>query len=459
MAVPALKGPLSRRLALSFAAVAALTMALAATILTVVWNSQFDAYVRENLQETATGAAELLGRSYSPSQGWSLQAFSQLPRFGMLSGLALQVLDARGSVVYDDSEIGLAYQNMGEAVPAARDPQGPISTAAIEYEGEVVGIVRVWPLSTEGLMSENDVRFRQSSFAGLTAVALFAVAAASVAGLWFAVTLVRPIDRITETAEALRGGDSDARTGMTGDDSIGILGRTFDEMADSIEADRQMERRLTADVAHELRTPLQAIQATVEAMQDGVLPADEERLGVVREETVRLARLADGILELTRLERGSVPLNMRSVDLSVPVRMAIDSHRALLDAVGLTLHVDLDDSVRLKADPDLLTQAVGNLISNAARYTPEGGDVTVVVRRELDRGVIEVSDTGIGIPIDHAERVFQRFWRADDARHRTTGGLGIGLAVVKEIVEKHGGTVGAARRVDGGSTFTIRLPL
>lgn len=459
MAVPALKGPLSRRLALSFAATAALTMALAASILFVVWNGQFDAYVRENLQETADGAANLLGRTYTPGQGWSLQAFSQLPRFGVFSGLALQVLDARGSIIYDDSDVAHMYQMMGQSIPGAREPQDPIMTSTIEVEGVVVGLVRVWPLAAEGLLSENDVRFQRSSTAGLLMAAVIAVVLASLAGLWFALTLVKPIDRITATAEALRGGNRDARSGISGEDSIGVLGRTFDEMADSIEADREMERRLTADVAHELRTPLQAIQATVEAMQDGVLPADQEHLEVVRNETVRLARLADGILELTRLERGSVPVTMRLLDVADPIRMAIDSHRALMDAVGLTVHVDIADGLHVQADPDLLTQAVGNLLSNAARYTPKGGSVMIAVRREGDRALIEVADTGVGIAHDDADKVFQRFWRADNARHSATGGLGIGLAVVKEIVDRHGGSVGVTRRPEGGSVFSIKMPL
>jgi signal transduction histidine kinase len=246
---------------------------------------------------------------------------------------------------------------------------------------------------------------------------------------------------------------------MTGEDEIGLLGRTFDEMADAIEADRQLKRRLTADVAHELRTPLQAIQATVEAMQDGVMPADVEHLGVVRDETVRLARLADGILELTRLERGALPFERQQVDVGEVARIAVDAHRALFESAELVLSMDIAEHVVVLGDEDRLRQAVGNLLSNAARYTPPGGRVEVAVRRETDQAVVEIADTGVGISEDDLNRVFERFWRADEARTRATGGLGIGLAVVREIVDRHGGTVGASRRETGGSIFTIRLPL
>ena len=222
-----------------------------------------------------------------------------------------------------------------------------------------------------------------------------------------------------------------------------------------------MERRLTADVAHELRTPLQAIQATVEAMQDGVLPADEERLGIVRDETRRLSRLADGILELTRLERRTVPFDVRRVDAGASVRAAIDSLEALVETCELTLTSDISEGVWVRADRDRLQQAVGNLLSNAARYTPAGGRIDVSVRRDEESAIIEVADTGMGISDDDLPRVFARFWRADDARATGTGGLGIGLAVTREIVERLGGGISAGPRTDGakGARFAIRLPL
>lgn len=451
---------LATRVTLAFAAVALLTAGLSAIILSAVWAQQFDQYVRDGLRSTAFEAARFLGRSYEREGGWTFAAFSQMPRFGIMAGLGLHVHDEEGYIIYDDSIAGALMHGMITRIPSTgTTPMEPVVSAPVVAQGDVVGIVRVWPLSPEGLLSETDLRFQRAILAGLMTAGIISVAFASLAGFAFATGLVRPIDRITEAAEAMRAGDRRARTGVSGADSIGLLGKTFDDMADAIEADREMERRLTADVAHELRTPLQAIQATVEAMQDGVLPADEERLGVVRDETVRLARLADGILELTRLERGAVPMRLESVDLEAAVGSAIDAHRAFIEACGLSFDVAVTSGLTVMGDPDRIVQALGNLLSNAARYTPEGGTVGLELAREVDLAVIRVSDTGIGIAEENIERVFSRFWREDSARDRSTGGLGIGLAIVKEIVERHGGTVMAARRPGGGTTFTIRLPL
>ena len=458
-----------RRLAFAFATVAALTAILAGALLAVAWSYQFNSYVRDNLQRMATGVAAIVTEVY-PVYGYDFRTLGQIPLLGPTYNVGVQVLDADGQLVYDEASMRkhmqTAIEQGGAALPSILGtgatilkPDGPVVEAPIKIGETQVGTVRVWAYGPGTLMTESDMRFRRGSLTGLAIAAVTAIGLASIAGAVYARRLVRPIGQITETAEALRGGDRDARTGMQGEDEIGFLGKTFDEMADSIEADREMERRLTADVAHELRTPLQAIQATVEAMQDGVMPADEEHLGIVRDETVRLGRLAGGILELTRLERGSVAFHCERVDLAGPVRAALDSHLALLETCDVTATSRLAEGLFVKADPDRLQQAVGNLLSNAARYTPAGGSVEVTVRRDGDRALVEVADTGIGIAEEDLNNVFSRFWRANSARDRSSGGLGIGLAVTKEIIERQNGTIGVRRREPGGTVFSIRLPL
>jgi two-component system sensor histidine kinase BaeS len=454
------RGAFGRRLAIAFASVAALTAILAALVISAVWTYQFRQYVEANLERSASASAQLLESSYGLHGGWTIDAFTELPQIGMMSGLGLKVTDNQGNTMYDDSTaVRQAHSGLPVDPLGVKVPEGYSVSAPVEVNGVRVGTVKVWTYGSTSMLSESDKRFRKGSLTGLTIAALIAMGLATAAGLMYARVLVRPIERITETAESLRSGLGTARTGMDGGDQIHMLGKTLDEMADAIQADRELERRLTADVAHELRTPLQAIQATVEAMQDGVLPMDEEHLSTVRDETMRLARLADGILELTRLERGVTPMRAERLNLADPVRASVDALRVLYEARELVLSLDIAEDVRVLGDSDRLQQAVSNLLSNAARYTPEGGRVVVSLRRDDSRAVIEVADSGVGIAEEDLEFVFQRFWRASQARDRASGGLGIGLAVVKEIAERHGGTVGVARRAEGGSTFSIRLPL
>lgn len=450
---------LTMRFAFAAAAVAALTMALAATILYFTWAQQFDAYIREGLQHTASGAATMLSHSYEANGGWTAQSFMRLPRYGILSGLGLQVIDSNGNIIYDDSFATGATSHIIGPPAGVTQPAGGVVIAPVVAGQAMVGYVRVWPLSPQGLITENDTRFRESSIIAMGIAALISVGAASLAGVGFAMTFVRPIDRIIETADALRSGNEAARTGLSADDTIGVLGRTLDDMADAIQADRNLERRLTADVAHELRTPLQAIQATVEAMQDGVYPVDSEHLEIVRNETVRLSRLASGILELTRLECGSMQMNLVRLDPADVVREAVDTYAILFEVADIKVDVVMAQGLAIKADKDRLVQAVGNLLSNAARYSSAGSRVTVTLRSEGGSVVIEVADTGSGIAEKDLGQVFSRFWRADGARDRESGGLGIGLAIVKEIVDRHSGNVSVTSKVGEGSVFAIKIPL
>lgn len=461
----------ARRLAFAFAAVAALTMVTATVVMSVVWSYQFQQYVHDKLQSAADSVADRV-EQYYPMYGFGYGTIVQLYITDRRSEIGLQLLNSQNEVVWDEGSMrrhweDMQRQNTGAAAPSLTkptivlQPRGQVVTSPIVIDGQQVGTVRVWAQGTQDLLTPADLAFRQGSLMALALAALVAVAFAIMAGALYSTRLVKPIDCITRTAQALQGGDSSARTGLDSDDEIGFLGKTFDEMADSIEADRELERRLTADVAHELRTPLQAIQATVEAMQDGVLPADEERLGTVRDETRRLARLADGILELTRLERGSLRFDMQRLEAAGPVRAAIDSLEALIETCELTLTSDIAEGLYVLGDRDRLQQAVGNLLSNAARYTPAHGHVHVTVRQDGGCALIEVTDTGIGIAEKDLTQVFGRFWRADGARTAATGGLGIGLAVTREIVERHKGSIEATARPDGesGALFRIRLPL
>ncbi len=452
------RGTFSRRLAFAFATVAAVTALLATVLLSVVWNYQFDQYVRGNLQPVSDAVAQLAAEGYEVWGGWTIQALSVLPQMSTTRGLSVQVFDESGNLIYDDSDAQSAEDPDGQTAGAAADPQGPAVTAPVVVGGQVVGTVRVWAHGTGAVLTERDVQFRQGSFTAVALAAIVAIVFASIAGVWYARRLVRPIASITAAARSLRQGDREARTALRGDDEISVLGATFDEMADAIEADRQLERRLTADVAHELRTPLQAIQATVEAMQDNVLPADAEHLGIVRNETMRLGRLADAILELTRLERGSLPFTMQEIDAADPVRAAVDASGALIESRDLAFSIDITEGLTILGDTDRLQQAVGNLISNAARYTPAGGQVRVSVVPNGSGVEIAVEDTGCGIAEDDLPHVFSRFWRADSARTSATGGLGIGLAVTKEIVERHRGTIGVRSVCGEGTRFSIRLP-
>lgn len=449
------RGSLTARFALAFAIVAVATALIAAVVITVTWQRQFQAYVERGVQDRADAIAATVGDAYEQYGGWQGISFAQFTHFGMAAQMNVQIVDVEGTL------IAYTMGPMGRMMTEGTPPQDLRVTARSEIiaGGEVVGEVQVIQRPADTGLTDRDIRFRRASLWGLALAAVIAAALASVAGVVYSRDMVRPIESVTRAAEALRRGDRSARTGMTGGDPVSDLGATFDQMADAVEAERQFEQQLTADVAHELRTPLQAIQATVEAMQDGVLPTDEERLTLIHDETMRLGRLVGSILELSRLETGSAHFALAPIDLAAPVAVAVESSRALMESTGHALEQSVDSGLVVLGDGDRLTQAVGNLLSNAARYTPEGGRVRIRLLADGGDAVIEVADSGMGVSEEDRSKVFTRFWRADPARSRASGGLGIGLAVVREIVERHGGSVGVHPSDLGGAAFVLRLPL
>ena len=248
---------------------------------------------------------------------------------------------------------------------------------------------------------------------------------------------------------------------MSGSDDIGQLGETFDDMATSLERDLKLEHRLTGDVAHELRTPLMAMQATVEAMQDGVLPADDEHFETVASEVRRLSRLVDAMLKLSRLENGTAELKTERTDVVYLMKSLVSSQHALFHEKGLHLRfVDETSDGELYADidPDMIREAVVNLMSNAMRYTDADGWVKVSVKQDRSDVLISVEDTGIGIAKEDIPQTFSRFWRSDVSRERVSGGLGVGLSLTKEIVDRHNGTIIVESELGKGTVFTLRIP-
>lgn len=449
------------RVTMSFAAIAAMTLLVAVGVLSVVWGDHFNSYARENARATADAAAARIAQAYvDEGYQWTSQVTIAASYVSATyPGVGVVVTDYRGMVRYDSSLGADVSADTNATLSLAPESSTLAAVSYITVDGSVIGTVRIWSFGTDSFLRKADETFRNNSYEAMAIASIFAIALATVIGLVFARNLVSPINAISRTAKAIKEGDMTARTGLSGEDEIARLGETFDAMAQAIEDDRELEHRLTTDVAHELRTPLMAIQATVEAMIDGVYKPTEDRLNQVNSEVKRLSRLVDALLRLSRLENRANPMKEEIIDVDNLISGLIKTHEAFVNDSGLTLKYEGQKNVVVKGDADMIRQATANLISNAVRYTPEGGTVTVRVRKGEIMADIVVEDTGIGLSPEEARKVFSRFWRADAGRNRDTGGLGIGLAVVKEIVDRHHGWVQVEGKKGEGARFTIHIPL
>ncbi|MFK3980869.1 sensor histidine kinase [Micromonospora sp. NPDC050397] len=270
--------------------------------------------------------------------------------------------------------------------------------------------------------------------------------------------VLRPIGRLTSAAQRLGRGDLSGRVPIEGRDELAELGRSFNQMADSLQRGEERQRRLVADVAHELRSPLANLRGYLEALKDGVITPDPELFASLHEEAVLQQRIVDDLQELALAEAGTLAYHRVHIDLADLLETCRTAHLALAESAGISLQV-FAEPVVVHADPDRLRQVLGNLITNALRATAAGGHLNLYAARSASGALVRVADDGSGIAADALPHVFDRFWRADSARGRGTGGSGLGLAITKQIVTDHGGTISVASELGVGTTFTIVLPI
>ncbi len=306
-----------------------------------------------------------------------------------------------------------------------------------------------------------DDRFNVFTVAGMLrtgAVALGVLLIAALVTVLAGRRLVRPIVALTGAAQRMTAGDHAARVPVSGNDEVARLGHAFNTMASSIEAAEQQRRLMVSDVAHELRTPLSNIKGYLEASEDGVVPLDAALVRSLQEEAGLLERLVADLQELALADAGMLRLHHEQLDVTELAQQTVAAHRAAADTAGVTLDLDADTPAIAVVDPARIRQALGNLVANAVKFTPRGGAVRVSVRPLAGRIEIAVSDTGPGIGPEHLPHLFDRFYRADPSRSRSTGGSGLGLAITKHLVEAHGGRVDVRSTVGQGSVFSVTLP-
>lgn len=341
---------------------------------------------------------------------------------------------------------------------ARREQLGPyVSAPALLFvtssDGSRTAAARAGEASGFSLSGANTARL-----AGLSA----GILAVTVAVTAFAATqLTRPLRALTAATQRMKTGEAaepvTARSaGSAGE--IRRLAEAFNDMAAHRKALEDQRQAMVSDVAHELRTPLSNIRGWLEAAEDGVVATDPELVSSLLEEAVLLQHIVNDLQDLAAADAGTLRLHREPVHASDVVDQVAAAHQAAAEAAGVRLSATTLGDPCFTADPLRLRQAIGNLVSNAIRHTPEGGSVTISCRATLDAVVVEVADTGTGIDPEDLPHVFDRFWRADKSRTRATGGSGLGLAIVRQLVEGHGGTVTARSTPGEGAVFTVRVP-
>jgi two-component system sensor histidine kinase BaeS len=440
-----LLGPLGRRLILAFVLVALASVAVLTVAALIGTVRGLDAGQGQQRQEAADATAREAAGAYAASDGWASADLASAAAIAGASGAEVTVRDTQGSVVMTTSSgMGAGSMNgMG---------RGGV-TADVVVDGELVGSVRL------GYRTLAESQGQAIAWTWILAAAAASLIVAFVVALFTSRWLTSPIVRLSAVARAFAGGDRAIRPApmdLTATTELGDLARAFDAAADDVARSEAARRRLSADVAHELRTPLAALQAGLEELEDGLVPPTPQHLTALHQQAVRLGRIVEDLAVLSAAESAAFSLRKEPVDLAAIVEDAVSAARPACSSRDISLRSGAFAQVQVVGDADRLHQAVGNLLSNAARYCRPGDDVTVAVSASTHEAIVTVQDTGPGIPAEDLPHVFDRMWRG--ALPASGTGSGIGLAVVRELTEAHGGAVAVASDGVTGTTFTITLP-
>ena len=326
---------------------------------------------------------------------------------------------------------------------------------------ERLGSDQIMKLAMQSGFSKAEARamFDRSIGGVLLVAAALGVGLGGVAGWWLLRRVLRPLDRLAQATRAIAAGNLAVRVPPAPDPELQLLGESFNTMASSLERVEELRRRLVEDVAHELRTPLTSLQGYIEAMADGVVEATPEMLRTVHEEIVRVTRLVEDLDRLGRVESDGAREESKLINIETLVRRAATIQTPRLLARGMTLRLEIADALPLtRADPDAVLQVLTNLLENAVRYGDEGSEIVQKLRVDpADRIECSVENEGDTIPASELPLIWERLYRVDQSRSRARGGSGIGLAIVREIVESHGGSVGASSD-DGRTRISFVLP-
>jgi signal transduction histidine kinase len=481
---------LQNRLALTYALFISFALVLLTVIINIFTGFIFTALVKRNIAGKSAEIVRAVGEQYNPMRGsFDTVTIEAMGMYFVHEGYIVKVEDERGDPVWDARACamrecmmvinGIAGRMEGRfgVSGAMRRDQYPV-----QFAGRTVGTVTI---ETYGpfFYSETEAAFLTSINRLLVIATVILTLFTIVISVILSRAIARPVNKAAEAARQI----AKAHSGSAGripplirvDDryrtrELAELARSVNELAAELEEGERRQKQLTCDIAHELRTPLTCLQGDIEAMIDGVYKPDMEHLESCHEEIIRLAGLVQDLNTLTNLEwdtgteAPAISLNKNEFDLAVLLRITAEQFKAAALEKGIGIHLNLVESP-ITADYDRLKQVFINLLSNAVKYTDKGS-ITISIEKTAHedftgddnsqknkRICVCVSDTGIGIPESDLPHVFERFYRTDKSRNRSTGGAGIGLAIASAIVHAHGGSIKADRNTDGGSVFRVVL--
>jgi two-component system sensor histidine kinase BaeS len=434
--------------------IAMMLVAITSVLITTVTSAltvdrSLEDFGRKDLELSADHSAAMAAELYRRDHGWTRRTAADLSRLERVQGHSIVLRDASGRILPGSA----ARQPSQRAIAAVVAGGTKVGELSLAHPGG--GYLRLRERDGAGPLGEElSQRLRwRDILAGLAAMLLGLLVA-----IGLAVAVTRPLRRLTQAAERIEAGDLETPVDVeSGASELRRLGHTLQRVARTLKRQEEVRRETVGDLAHELRTPVAGLRGRIEAAQDGILTDMPVQLAAMHADVLRLGRLMEDFERLAAAQQPSMLVMKQPVDLAALARDRGRAFEGFFEANGIAFILDTEPAVA-HGDAERLGQVIDNLLSNALRYTDSGGRVILRVLEGRDESVVEVADTGIGIAAEDLPRVFERFWRGEKSRSRATGGSGLGLALVNELVRVHDGRMEVHSLPGRGSRFRVHLP-
>lgn len=465
MRVKDMTNSLRTKLSLSYIFLALISILLISILTNVFVEKHFKEYVKQNQEQKNRELVTTLAGQYLGNNNWNIDVIESIGVSALENGTILRVKDINGNIVWDANEHnnGMCQRIIEHMARNTNSRYGHEAGSytevpyPINYKLNKVGVAEI---GTYGpyYLSDHDLAFINALNNVLAGVGVFSLISALLLGTLMARKISSPISRVIATAKSISNGlFSDRINERSNTTEINQLTTTINNLAEAMENQESLRKRLTGDVAHELRTPLATLQSHMEAMIDGIWQADTDRLKSCHEEIVRISKMVGDLEKLAQYESENLVLSKETFDITDLIRRLIQNFE--LEYLNKELYIEFSGkSEEIHADKDKLSQVIVNLLSNALKYTQKGGKVNISVQSDERYIQLIVKDNGPGIPEHDLPYIFERFYRADKSRNRLTGGSGIGLTISRAIVVAHGGSIQVKSTLGNGTEFIVLIP-
>lgn len=448
---------ISTKLILAFLSIGLVSLAI--IFITARWNTRAE-FIRFLTDQNQSQIVSQLEDYHLANGSWyrveTILMPEMRPQHGMGMGPGpLGRMDQAFTLVDEDGIVivGSPPYRRGDQIPTDQLSDG----ISIVEDEKVVGILVPMDYAYQG--QPRELEFIERTNLTLFYGALIGAVIALVLGIVLSRTLTRPIRELTNATHAVSEGDLSQQVPIRSNDELGELARAFNKMSTELSRSVNARKQMTADIAHELRTPLSLILGHAEAVHDGVLPPTRENFEIIRDEAARLEHLINDLRILSLADAGELSIQLQTVAPERMLNEVASLYQYQVQRKNITFTLDVEPEVSpIEVDPGRMTQVLTNILDNALRHTPEGGTIILAAKELEDWVELAIQDSGPGLDAEDLERIFERFYRADPSRQREDGGSGLGLAIARSIVQAHGGQLSAESEPGRGLRVKVVLP-